>query len=159
MSANWPLFMNGRVFSSVNHLTATHKLQPALLTSATDKQFGLGTVWEATESHDLVVQGTEGQDAKDTKLHSLLLYFSCNWKQHLCFFWKGVCWISFPSIGVQIHPIVYIQVCLSHVPTILQVELASISEPYELVGAVKSPQLLHITCNCPHQQPVQINLA
>lgn len=40
---------------------------------------------------------------------------------------------------VQIHPIVYIQVCLSHVPTILQVELASISEPYELVGAVKSP--------------------
>jgi hypothetical protein len=36
MSANWPLFMNGRVFSSVNHPIATHKLQPALLTSATD---------------------------------------------------------------------------------------------------------------------------
>lgn len=33
---------------------------------------------------------------------------------------------------VQIHPIVYIQVCLSYVPTICR-------EPYELVGAVKSP--------------------
>jgi len=49
--------MNGRVFSSVNHHTATHKLQPALFNICNRQQFGIGTVWEATEFHDLVSSG------------------------------------------------------------------------------------------------------